>query len=173
MAALTTQILIGSPHPNDGGIIPSHFLFLSEGSRPAWILVNQNIDQTEKHKHSKITWIPTLENIFEDALLMIAVHICKNKEILNKAKDFNANIQADWMEMYTDLNESQRLQLYQECRTIENYSKIIVSTFRGSAIEGQLSILEQYKMDVEVCQVNYSRLYSSWRDNTTIEGSLK
>ncbi len=37
MAALTTQILIGRPHLNDGGIIPSHFLFLSEGNRPSWI----------------------------------------------------------------------------------------------------------------------------------------
>ena len=30
MASLTAQLLIGSPHPNDGGIIPSHYLFLSE-----------------------------------------------------------------------------------------------------------------------------------------------
>ena len=172
MAALTTQILIGSPHPNDGGIIPSHYLFLSEGSRPAWTLVNQNIDQTEQYKHFEITWIPTLDNMLEDALLMIAVHVCKNSELLDKAKDFNTKIQADWMEMYTDLNGTQRQQLYHDCRAIENYPKLIISTFSGSSIEGQLLILEQYKMDVEVCRVNYSRLYSSWRDDTKIEGSL-
>ena len=35
MATLTPQILVGIPHPNHGGINPSHFLFLSENNRPA------------------------------------------------------------------------------------------------------------------------------------------
>jgi len=82
MAALTTQILIGSPHPNDGGIIPSHFLFLSEGNRPAWILVNQNIDQVEEHKHSKITWIPTLENMLKVPSYIQNPTICR--KVFNK-----------------------------------------------------------------------------------------
>lgn len=172
MATLTTQILIGRPHPNDGGIIPSHFLFLSEGNRPAWVLINQNLEQTEQHESSKITWIPTLENMLEDALLMIAVHVCKNSELLDKAKYFNKKIQTDLIEMYTDLKDTQRKELYLECRGITNYPKLIISTFSNSSIEGQLPILEQYKMDVEVCSVNYSRLYSSLRDDTKIEGSL-
>ena len=74
--------------------------------------------------------------------------------------------------MYTDLKDSQRKELYLECKGIKNYPKLIISTFSGSSINGQLPILEQYNMDVEVCRVKYSRLYSSWRDNTKIEGSL-
>ena len=38
MATLIAQILIGSSHPYDGGINPTHCLFLSENSKPAWVL---------------------------------------------------------------------------------------------------------------------------------------
>ena len=54
MGTVTAQILIGSPHPNDGGIIPSHYLFLSENDRPSWTLVRANIFQVSKNKFSKI-----------------------------------------------------------------------------------------------------------------------
>ena len=172
MATLTAQILIGRPHPNHDGINPTHYLFLSENDRPAWILVNQNVFHGERLGHSKITWIPTVENMLEDALLMIAIHVCKNRDLIDHTKGFNARIQTDRLEMYTDLKESQRKQLYQECRAITDFPKVIVSVFRGSTIEKQLPLLEQYKMDVEVCRVNYSRLYSSWTNETRIEGSL-
>lgn len=39
MAAYTAQALVGQAHPNHGGITPTHRLYLSENSRPAWILL--------------------------------------------------------------------------------------------------------------------------------------
>jgi len=172
MATLTAQILIGKPHPNHDGINPTHYLFLSENDRAAWVLVDQNIFQEEQTSFPKITWIPTVENMLEDALLMIAIHVCKNREIIEHAKGFCAKIQTDRIEMYSDLEESQRKQLYQECRAITDFPKIILSAFRGSTIEKHLSLLEQYKMDAEVCRVSYSRLYSLWTNDTRIEGSI-
>ncbi len=80
MATFTAQILVGSPHPNHGGINPTHSLFLSENSRPAWILVDPYPDSGPRN--SRIVWIPTLENMLEDALLMIAVYVCKDDGIL-------------------------------------------------------------------------------------------
>ena len=38
MATITAHILVGSAHPNHGGILRTHSLFLSENSRPAWTL---------------------------------------------------------------------------------------------------------------------------------------
>ena len=52
MGTVTAQILIGSPHPNDGGIIPSHYLFLSENDRPSWSLVGANIFQENEKEFS-------------------------------------------------------------------------------------------------------------------------
>lgn len=172
MATLTAQILVGSPHPNHDGINPTHYVFFFENDCPAWVLVDQNIFREKQLGHSKIIWIPTVENMLEDALLMTAIHVCKNRQIIEHAKGFCAKIQTDRIEMYSDLEESQRKQLYQECRAITDFPKLIVSAFRGSTIIKHLSLLQQYKMDVEVCHVSYSRLHSSWTNDTKIEGTL-
>lgn len=172
MGTLTAQILVGSPHPNHGGITPTHYLFLSENSRPAWILTYENIFNAGRRNAGKITWIPTTENMLEDALLMIAVHVSKNHEIIKLAKGFNDEIDGDQIELYSALHDAQRKQLYLKCQSIPDFPKVVISVFRSSTIENQLRILKQYKMDVEVCRVVYSRLYSSWGNNIRVEGSL-
>ena len=40
MGTLTAQMLVGSPHPQFGGILPSHTLYLTKNDRPAWTLVS-------------------------------------------------------------------------------------------------------------------------------------
>lgn len=171
MATMTSQILIGRPHPNDDGIIPTHYLFLSENSRPAWILVHQNINFS-KNGHKKITWIPTLENMLEDAFLMVAIHVLENDKVLNLGKSFTSKIDSPRLELYSDLNEEQRNLLYAECKLINNFPKLIISTFKGSHIENTLSILKEYNMDIEVCTNSFSRLYSRWSGEVSTIGSL-
>jgi len=165
MGTFTAQILVGTPHPNHGGIIPTHYLFLSENDRPAWILENKSDSQ-------KVIWIPTVEDMLEDALLMIAIHVCKDSNIINLAKSFCKKITSERVEVYSDLKEAHRKQLYQQCRALSNFPKIIVSVFEGSTIRGQLSVLKQYQMEVEVCVPIYSRLFIPWTGKTTIKGSL-
>ncbi len=173
MATLTAQILVGYPHPYHDGINPTHYLFLSENSKPAWILVRQNIFQERKDDIGKITWIPTIENMLEDALLMIAIHICKDNEVIDLARNFCNKIELHYLELYSNFKEFQLKKLYEKCRRIKNYPKIIISIFRGSTIERQISVLENYEMDVEVCRPVYSRLYSPWTEGWKIEGSLR
>ncbi len=172
MATLTAQILIGDPHPFDDGIIPSHYLFLSENSQPSWKLVKTNIYQVNNDKFPKIGWRPTVENMLEDGLLMVAIHIVKNKEIIKIAKDFSGKIESQYLELYSDLNDKQRDILYQKSRELSVFPKLIISVFRSSTIEKQLAVLEKYKMEVEVCTPTYSRLYSGSDKNERIEGSL-
>lgn len=163
MATMTAQILVGSPHPNHDGINPTHYLFLSENSRPAWILVLANVFHPSSRK--KIIWIPTVENMLEDAFLMIAVHIQQDQEIIELTKSLYKNISLDKLELYDCVD---RNQLYEKCRQL-NLPKIIISVFKDSTIQGQLEIIEQYKMDVEVCRLTYSRLFSRWSEKTTID----
>ena len=172
MGTVTAQILIGSPHPNDGGIIPSHYLFLSENDRPSLNLVGANIFQESGKEFSKIVWIPTLENMVEDAVLMVAVHILKNKEIVNTAREFSNKIDSQLLELRSDLDDDQRDRLYQKCRELSEFPKMIISIFRSSTIEKQLIALENYKMEIEVCTPIYSRLYSRWTENFQVEGAL-
>ncbi len=150
MGTLTAQILIGDAHTYHDGIIPSHYLFLSENSRPAWILVGQNVfDQTPMDK-GKVVWIPTLEHMLEDALLMIAVNVLKEQNILSIAKNIFKNIDSNRVELY-EIDESNRNKLYQECQKIKYPCKLIVSVFYGSSITKQVSVLKNYQVETEVC----------------------
>ena len=103
---------------------------------------------------------------------MISIHICKDAELIKYIKSINPKIKLDWIEMYSDFDDSQREQLYQKCRLTKEFPMLILSVFTGSSILNQLPILEKYKMDIEVCRVSYSRLYSEWIGETRIEGSL-
>ena len=172
MGTLTAQILVGSSHPNDHGIIPSNYLFLSEGDRLAWILVGANILQENEKEFSKIVWLPSLNNMLEDAILMVAIHILKNEEIVNMAREFTSNISSKVFEIHSELNDENRDLLYQKCKELSEFPKIIISIFSSSSLEKHLIVLEKYKMEVEVCNPSYSRLYSRWNQNFQIEGSL-
>jgi len=72
-----------------------------------------------------------------------------------------------------NLNEYRRNTVYLQCREVSGFPKLIILVFRGSHIEKKLAVLEQYKMNVEVCSPIYSRLYSSWTNENRIEGSLQ
>jgi hypothetical protein len=110
--------------------------------------------------------------MLEDGLLMIAIHVLKNQKIIEMANDYSAKIESKRLELYSDFDEEQRKNLYQNCRELSEFPKLIISVFRSSSIERQLAVLEKYKMDVEVCSPIYSRLYSGWLNETRIEGSL-
>lgn len=168
MATFDKMILIGSTHMYHGGIIPTHYMFLSQNSRPAWILVNQNIIEDKNISNTKIVWIPTVENMLEDAFLMIAVHINKNSKILELAKSFYSNIESNRIELYECFKESQREELYKNCRQIKDYPDLIITCFH-SISNNDLDVIKKYKMDVMVCDKKYSRSHSVWSNETEAE----
>jgi len=151
MATLTAQILVGKSHPYDGGIIPSHRLYLFENSRPAWMLLPENIWKLSKPKLGKITWIPTVKNMLEDAMLMIALYVIRDEEIVTLAKDYVHSTKQDWVELYQDIDSEHLEKLYEKCRSLSFNKKIIVSVFGGSTVRNQLSILEKYSVEKEIC----------------------
>jgi hypothetical protein len=174
MATLTAMILVGRGHPNHDGINPTHYLFLSENDRPAWILLPENVfNKGTDAMKKKVTWIPTVENMLEDALLMVAIHVLKDKEITELAGNYFKNKRPNWVELGQDINKQDLSKLYKKCRDIDNRYKIVLTVLESSTIQGQLKVLENYKMDIEVCTPRYSRLYSEWTKETRIVGSLE
>ena len=173
MSTVTAQFLVGRAHQNHGGIEPTHYLFLTENSKPAWFIFTTDVFSEEKHKTKKITWIPTVDNMLEDALLMIAIHILKDKEICELAKKYFRNKSAEWVEMYEDIDEKDRHQLYEKCRDIKIRFKIVLTALEGSSILNQIKILENYKMDMEIFTPQYIRSFSDWTGETRIEGAFE
>ena len=166
---LTAQILVGQSHPHQDGICPTHNLYLSENHRAAWTLVNQNLFPQEENQFSTVTWIPTIENMLEDALLMIAIYIVKDPEVVAMAQSFSDQIHAERMELYDSFTTEQLDQLYQKCRALSEFPKVVITAFRGSTIESHLIVVKDYKMDVEACKPCYSRFYSRWTQKEVIE----
>ena len=98
MASFTAQILIGNGGGYDNeGIIPDSTLFLSENSRPAWVL---------KYRGRKITWIPTLDNMLEDGLLMLAIFVLKDPELVELAQEYFHNKEVNKAALYDDIRTS-------------------------------------------------------------------
>jgi hypothetical protein len=113
MSTFTAQILVGQKHAYDSGIINiSHSLFLSENSRPAWILSPTDIFKHQEEPQSRITWIPTIENMLEDALVMIGLYVLKDEKLLSMAKNHFTNPRKDFIELYTDINQEDLQELY-------------------------------------------------------------
>nr|WP_263327193.1 hypothetical protein [Neobacillus sp. Marseille-Q6967] len=162
MATFTSQILIGQKHSYDSGIINiSHTLYLSEKSRPAWILSPAS-DGSHDYSQQKMTWIPTLENMLEDALVMIGLYVLKDKELINMANQFFHHPNKDFIELYHDIDPKDLEQLYIRARKIESSHKIILSVFQGSSIVRQLPVLKHYQNDIEVCKSIYTKEFSLW-----------
>jgi hypothetical protein len=159
MSTFTAQILVGMPDSQLGGIIPTHFLFLSENTRPEWILVPENVfKEGFRSGFDKITWIPTAESIMEDALLMIVVHIVRDQEIKTMSEQFLRNKFVDFADLDKDITSENLKRLHEICRQVDLPYKVVITALKGSSIGSQHEVVEKYKMDVEVCTPSFSRL---------------
>ena len=173
MATFTAQILIGQKHSYDSGIINiTHSLYLSENSRPAWVLTPTDVFNEQDQTQPRITWIPKLENMLEDALVMIGMYVVKDKKLLTLANHFLKNPEKDFIELYDDIKPEDLQELYKQTRQIESSHKIILSVFHGSTIVKQLPVLKKYQNDIEVCNSIFAKEYSLWSKKFETRGEL-
>jgi hypothetical protein len=171
MATMTAQILVGGASSYHGGITPSHVLYLSENSRPAWMLMSHDIYSDAPPDTRRVVWIPTVERMLEDAIVMTAIHVLRNPRVLEAASSCFEEPEGDRVELYDDA-KGDLDGLYEAARAIEGFPKLVISTFAGSTITRQLPILRKYTMDVEVCAASYRREWSEWQKETVEAGRL-
>ncbi len=169
MGTYIAQILIGRSHCNHGGINPSHRIYFYVNGRAALMLF-QDYSEYAPPEALKTTWIIPPENELKSALLMIAVHVVKDPEILELAKSFYPDILSDYVEIHERFRTSELEELYEKCNQIKGWPKLVISNFEGQFLLRQLPILEDYDMELEVCVSIYSR-YCPWGELIT-KGSL-
>jgi len=154
LATFTAQILIGTEHPYHGGINPTHFLFLSENDRPAWILTNENITG-ENPDVEKIVWNPTTENMFEDALFMINLYIEKDKTLIAYLKEnhkkINFNTNNISIPEILDKKELEKIyQLNLDLLKKNKSLKLVVSIFADSSLKDIVKSLNGSEIKCEI-----------------------
>jgi len=185
MASMTAQLVVGHSDMYHGGIYPTHIVWLSENSRPAWVLEAAMRDSSgapgadpkdqdqPTWTQERVTWVPSApEHILEDGLLLIALHVLRDESVLELAKSrLPALFEGEWLDL-TKLEADALSELREQCSRSELAYKLIVTVLGGSALEEQLPILEQFPMEVEVCTVSYSRLSGIWSNEVEARGSL-
>jgi hypothetical protein len=154
LATITAQILIGTEHPYHGGINPTHFLFLSENDRPAWILTNENITG-ENTDVETIVWNPTTENMFEDALFMINLFTVKDKTLIaylkenHKKINFNEN-SISLPEIFDKKDLEKIYQLNRELFKKNKSLKLVVSIFADSSLKDIVKSINGSEIKCEI-----------------------
>ncbi|ABP65727.1 hypothetical protein Csac_0073 [Caldicellulosiruptor saccharolyticus DSM 8903] len=179
MGTVTCSVLVGTSHQNHGGIIPEYILNLWENDKPAWVLrkisqENRFEDDKKNSTDSTIVWIPTVENMFEDALLMIGIYILRDKNLVELAKKYFKKDLSERLMLYQDIDQQNLEKLYETCRKITANYKIVVSVLDDSSINKErLKCLYDYSMDCEVLKTIYIREFSAWTGRQEIRGSLE
>jgi hypothetical protein len=175
MASHTACMLVGSGHPNHGGISANCMLLLSENHRPAWELLpmpGTRLPGRGKPPQNRAVWIPTVEDMLEDGLLMVGLLVHRDPKLVELATSFFKQDYTRRIEMYDDIDAESRRQLYSACRMIGPEPKVVLTVLNGSTLRGQLPFLKQYRMDLEVCVTIFRREYSVWSEETVVEGDL-
>lgn len=175
MGTITAKIEVGESHWTDPeGIISTHTLFLSENSRPSWTLERiAKMDGSENRNETMgtWTWIPTIENMLEDGLLMIALYVLKDQNICNLAQQYFAQDINQSVELY-NISVADREKLYHVSRSLTHKYKLIVTVFQNSTIHNQLTVFENYGMDLVVFTPKFMRLTNQFSSETHVIGSL-
>ncbi|MGX8797672.1 hypothetical protein ACR6HW_16670 [Fusibacter sp. JL298sf-3] len=159
MATFTAQILIGHDHEYHGGIIPSHGLYLSENSRPVWILKNLDLYEEGNDKQI-IRWVPTLDNMLDDAMLLIGIHVIKDETVIKVAREFCNADNLNELELYEAFTPEDLKTLYELVRTTRIEYSIALTVFNESHIINQYKVLDYYECRANVFTLahsNYNR----------------
>lgn len=165
MASMTAQILLCDPHTYDDDPSAIDTITLIEGSRPAWII--RRTGRLQPGWQREIVWIPSVEHMLDDGLLMAALYAFKCETVREKFLSFSDKLGSNRLEIYEDLSVEQRHELYRLCRGIEDFPRIELTVYHGSGLIPCIGTLAYYRMEYEVLMPVYSRS-SSWfsRDMT-------
>lgn len=155
MGAFTAQILVGHEHRYGGGIIPSHAVFLSENSRPAWIL--KELEVAEGNSCSEfIRWIPTIDNMLDDAMLLIGIHVVKDEVVIKAARNVCKFDSLNELELYEAFTSEDLTSLYDLVRASSVEYRIALTVFNVSHIFDQCRVLDLYQCRANIFTTTHS-----------------
>jgi hypothetical protein len=165
MSTITAQILVGTSHMYHGGINPTHYLFLSENSMSAWVLVPENLFENDHGDlPNRIVWTIDPAHALEDGMLMIALYIVKNKDILQLAEKLVPGIFKKERLDVGDFVKEGLDELRRKSRFLRCDGKMVLTVLRHSSLwdKKQLDAILGYSMDVEVCVSGFYRETSAF-----------
>ncbi len=153
MGIYTAQILIGCGKMYDKGINPSHALFLHEDDQDvAWVLKKLDLqtDQTSASAQSAMQWTCSLDNLLDDAMLLIAIYVLKDDVTITLTKELTKSENLDKLNLKNDISSEDRQILYDLVMSISAEYTLTVTAFDFSLLKWQLSSLENYSAEKHI-----------------------
>ena len=176
MAATTAYAHIGHPHPNDGGLRADYLVTLTEGDRPGLVLgsAGHQADSYQELKfETPVVWIPTVDHMLDDLVVLVAARVLQQQELLDFAKQAGIDLHAPRIECY-GIPAKTRSEFYRLVKSVNGAWKLGLTVFEGSSLMSQLGHLKDYEFQVEVCSSCFLRYHDRWADGkTVIRGSLE
>lgn len=168
MAATTAHIFFGNAHPNEGGLRIIDTLALTEGSRPAWVL---RPSEVSFRGVAEYVWIPTLQAMLDDAMLLAACVLFADQGVQNALKRLCGYATPRRLELY-DIGEKDRAELYELCRASTLFTKAVIVPYSGSTLLRNLQSLRSYNMEIELCYPVFNKTWSSQPPRFVEKGSI-
>ncbi len=155
MGTITCIIFVGREHPFHGGIQPTHYLVFYENDVPGWVLMEYSID---KGTGRYIGWNCIVEHPLEEALLMIAIYVMKNDEIINLVKQVAKRevLSSNLVNPYEDIGKENLEKIFDRLRKIEiNDLKLVITILQDSYLLNKIDTIKDYKVHAEICLPKY------------------
>jgi hypothetical protein len=160
MSTCTCQILVGQVTSRRGGLAAGTVqqLLLTEGDRLAWRLFGSSLNRPTT---PLAIWIPeNPETALEDAFLMIAYHIVRDRPCRNlldpHLPEGGAGIEMG-VDLPTGAIKEARL-ASQRCEfQRDGQIKLIICAFLGSVVSTQLACARHYNFDYEMLRPTFCR----------------
>jgi hypothetical protein len=167
MAALTSIIFIGQPHPNSGGIRPWAIVRFEEGSHP-YFLFNPS---KKNRRPRQLNLIPTADHMLDDLLLMIAYFICQVPALVDSLDQHCLPVLDEGrIDMNKDVPAELRFALYEGVKKLNDLPKISICLFANSWLASSISPIMHYAFECEASRPVFLYKYSAWSDSWEMSG---
>lgn len=169
MSATTAQILVGHPHPNDGGINPAFALYLHEGDKCAWSIHRLDLGDSKCEKLAY--WFCDPSQIMADALLLAAFYAGEKGAYSDRLLNAFPSAKTTRAGSF-ELSLLDRLELLDMVKK-KLMPKMVIIVFQGSSLSSQTSLLRDFEFECEICESISYRIKSQWDKMPRLGGDFK
>ena len=99
----------------------------------------------------KLTWISTPDDLLEDGLLMLGLHVATHPVLRQRADQHFNTAWYGQVDLRRDIIPERLHELYACNRQQDWPQHVAITVMFGSTILGQLGVLRQYRFGMELC----------------------
>jgi hypothetical protein len=145
MTSMTAHLLV-STEDRERGFFPSHQLCLYEGPLPLWRLTA--IDAIPGA--ALAVWVPTVEHMLADAVLMVGLHVVRDASLLELAGRSIRRPHYERIDVCGDIEPRDADMLREASRKIAPSYHLLLTARDRSHVWTQIDQLRRYAASVEI-----------------------